>query len=132
MYPGACLKNHFRHLHSPIRMIFTPDSGYIVLCTQGYDAACPRVCALHLAKISHVMPFRIQIVKYIMPFRVHLTERIFQSKPQLHIIFRNLFPPAHSYPVCRNICGKDRKDKRILPETAGERRPEDTVIFRLL
>ena len=95
MYPGACLKNHFRHLHSPIRMIFTPDSGYIVLCTQGYDAACPRVCALHLAKISHVMPFRIQIVKYIMPFRVHLTESIFktcsggfQMVPDLILLFR--------------------------------------------
>ena len=27
--------------------------------------------------------------------------------------------------------GEDRKDKQILPETAGERRPEDTVIFWL-
>ena len=25
----ACMKNHFRHLKSPIRAIFTPDSGYI-------------------------------------------------------------------------------------------------------
>ena len=29
------------------------------------------------------------------------------------------YPPAHGYPVCRIICGEDRKDKRILPETAA-------------
>ena len=38
------------------------------------------------------------------------------------ISFSGTYSHIHGDPVCRNMCGEDRKDKRILPETAGERR----------
>ena len=38
---GACLKNHSRHPHFLVRVIFTPDSGYIARYTGSYDASCP-------------------------------------------------------------------------------------------
>ena len=41
MCAGACLKNHFRHLNSPIHVIFTPDSGY--------TARYPREGTMHRA-----------------------------------------------------------------------------------
>ena len=53
--------------------------------------------------------------------------------PKSNIICVSENPPRYSSTqgssVCQNRHGKDRKDKRILQETSGERRPEYAVIF---
>ncbi len=49
-YPRACLKNHSCHLHSPLCVIFAPNSGYIARYAPFIWHKSPTNCEIHLAE----------------------------------------------------------------------------------
>lgn len=48
--PGACLKNHSCHLHTPFCVIFVPNSGYIARYAPFIWNKSPTKCDAHLTK----------------------------------------------------------------------------------
>ncbi len=49
-YPRACLKNHSRHLHPPLSVIFAPNSVNVARYASLIWHKSPTKCGIHLPK----------------------------------------------------------------------------------
>ena len=108
----ACLKNHSRHLHAPLCVIFAPNSGYIARYAPFIWRKSPTNCDAHLSESIFQTRSRVCLKNHSRHLHAPLCGRFVPHSVNV----------AHYASLIRdNIFCNDRKYWQIRPPPTGNR-----------